>query len=206
MGILGHICLYIWLGLKNKSFQTTRHLTSADKLWAVFQSIWSSSMMHPGPSALEQLLMQQKQKQQRGQGTMNPPHWGQSGNPGNEGSINHGMLGLQDWPTQSPAGGSPLFCFLLSRGCKCSTSPLSVHEMSAVQQKEKPSGTLRPPGAFRRERGTAVCLTQLPDITASHLLHRACPQPRGKWKLRREGRWEKPTGTSQSFFPLWGIK
>uniref|UniRef100_A0A8C3BVT2 Nonsense-mediated mRNA decay factor n=1 Tax=Cairina moschata TaxID=8855 RepID=A0A8C3BVT2_CAIMO len=38
------------------------------------KSIWSSSMMHPGPSALEQLLMQQKQKQQRGQGTMNPPH------------------------------------------------------------------------------------------------------------------------------------
>uniref|UniRef100_A0A2K6KFT9 Uncharacterized protein n=2 Tax=Rhinopithecus TaxID=542827 RepID=A0A2K6KFT9_RHIBE len=47
------------------------------------------------------------------------------------------MLGLQDWPTQSPAGGSPLFCFLLSRGCKYSTSPLSVHEMFAVQQKEK---------------------------------------------------------------------
>nr|XP_048287035.1 nonsense-mediated mRNA decay factor SMG7 isoform X6 [Myodes glareolus] len=38
------------------------------------KSIWSSSMMHPGPSALEQLLMQQKQKQQRGQGAMNPPH------------------------------------------------------------------------------------------------------------------------------------
>ncbi|KAK2860993.1 hypothetical protein Q7C36_005159 [Tachysurus vachellii] len=39
-----------------------------------FKSIWSSSMMPPGPSALEQLLMQQKQKQQRGHGTMNPPH------------------------------------------------------------------------------------------------------------------------------------
>uniref|UniRef100_A0A8B9LR33 Nonsense-mediated mRNA decay factor n=1 Tax=Astyanax mexicanus TaxID=7994 RepID=A0A8B9LR33_ASTMX len=39
-----------------------------------FKSIWSSSMMQPGPSALEQLLMQQKQKQQRGHGTMNPPH------------------------------------------------------------------------------------------------------------------------------------
>ncbi|XP_046884201.1 protein SMG7 isoform X3 [Hypomesus transpacificus] len=38
------------------------------------KSIWSSSMMQPGPSALEQLLMQQKQKQQRGHGTMNPPH------------------------------------------------------------------------------------------------------------------------------------
>ncbi|MGH0128586.1 UNVERIFIED_CONTAM: hypothetical protein FKN15_030175 [Acipenser sinensis] len=38
------------------------------------KSIWSSSMMLPGPSALEQLLMQQKQKQQRGHGTMNPPH------------------------------------------------------------------------------------------------------------------------------------
>lgn len=39
------------------------------------QSIWSSSMMQPGPSALEQLLLQQKQKQQRGHGAMNPPHW-----------------------------------------------------------------------------------------------------------------------------------
>ncbi|XP_078297407.1 nonsense-mediated mRNA decay factor SMG7 isoform X5 [Panthera onca] len=57
-----------------ESLKISRHLTSADKLWAVFQSIWSSSMMHPGPSALEQLLMQQKQKQQRGQGAMNPPH------------------------------------------------------------------------------------------------------------------------------------
>ncbi|XP_045153791.1 protein SMG7 isoform X5 [Echinops telfairi] len=57
-----------------ESLKTTTHLTSADKIGAVFQSIWSSSMMHPGPSALEQLLMQQKQKQQRGQGTMNPPH------------------------------------------------------------------------------------------------------------------------------------
>ncbi|XP_017916187.1 PREDICTED: protein SMG7 isoform X5 [Capra hircus] len=57
-----------------ESLKTTRHVTSADKLWTVFQSIWSSSMMHPGPSALEQLLMQQKQKQQRGQGAMNPPH------------------------------------------------------------------------------------------------------------------------------------
>ncbi|KAJ8270243.1 hypothetical protein GJAV_G00112040 [Gymnothorax javanicus] len=37
------------------------------------KSIWSSSMMQPGPSALEQLLMQQ-QKQQRGHGPMNPPH------------------------------------------------------------------------------------------------------------------------------------
>uniref|UniRef100_A0A8P4FVZ2 Nonsense-mediated mRNA decay factor n=1 Tax=Dicentrarchus labrax TaxID=13489 RepID=A0A8P4FVZ2_DICLA len=37
-------------------------------------SIWSSSMMQPGPSALEQLLLQQKQKQQRGHGAMNPPH------------------------------------------------------------------------------------------------------------------------------------
>ncbi|XP_076828423.1 nonsense-mediated mRNA decay factor SMG7 isoform X1 [Brachyhypopomus gauderio] len=38
-----------------------------------FKSIWSSSMMPPGPSALEQLLMQQKQKQ-RGHRAMNPPH------------------------------------------------------------------------------------------------------------------------------------
>ncbi|XP_059200225.1 nonsense-mediated mRNA decay factor SMG7 isoform X1 [Centropristis striata] len=37
------------------------------------KSIWSSSMMQPGPSALEQLLLQQ-QKQQRGHGAMNPPH------------------------------------------------------------------------------------------------------------------------------------
>ncbi|KAJ8274536.1 hypothetical protein COCON_G00091610 [Conger conger] len=37
------------------------------------KSIWSSSMMQSGPSALEQLLMQQ-QKQQRGHGPMNPPH------------------------------------------------------------------------------------------------------------------------------------
>ena len=185
---------------KSDPFQTARHLTSADKPWAVFQSIWSSSMMHPGPSALEQLLMQQKQKQQRGQGTMNPPHWGQSGNPGSEGSISHGMLGLQDWPTQSPAGGSPLFCVSLLRGCKYSTSPLSVHEMSAVQQKEKTARNSPSPGAFRRERGTAVWLTQLPGIAASHLPRRACPQPRGKWELRREGRWGKPLGTSQSFF------
>lgn len=41
---------------------------------APLQSIWSSSMMQPGPSALEQLLLQQKQKQQRGHGAMNPPH------------------------------------------------------------------------------------------------------------------------------------
>ncbi|XP_068196457.1 nonsense-mediated mRNA decay factor SMG7 isoform X2 [Antennarius striatus] len=38
------------------------------------QSIWSSSMMQPGQSALEQLLLQQQQKQQRGHGAMNPPH------------------------------------------------------------------------------------------------------------------------------------
>uniref|UniRef100_A0A8C4Z3B7 Nonsense-mediated mRNA decay factor n=1 Tax=Gadus morhua TaxID=8049 RepID=A0A8C4Z3B7_GADMO len=37
-------------------------------------SIWSSSMRQPGPSALEQLLLQQKQKQQRAHGNMNPPH------------------------------------------------------------------------------------------------------------------------------------
>ncbi|KAG7273396.1 hypothetical protein CRUP_037458 [Coryphaenoides rupestris] len=36
------------------------------------KSIWSSSMMQPGPSALEQLLLQQKQ--QRAHGNMNPPH------------------------------------------------------------------------------------------------------------------------------------
>ncbi|XP_078074457.1 nonsense-mediated mRNA decay factor SMG7 isoform X3 [Mustelus asterias] len=47
---------------------------SSTLLMDSFKSIWSSSMMHPGPSALEQLLMQQKQKQQRGLGTLNPPH------------------------------------------------------------------------------------------------------------------------------------
>uniref|UniRef100_A0A3B4BEU3 DNA/RNA-binding domain-containing protein n=1 Tax=Periophthalmus magnuspinnatus TaxID=409849 RepID=A0A3B4BEU3_9GOBI len=39
------------------------------------QSFWSSSMMQPGLSPLEQLLLQQqKQKQQHAHGTMNPPH------------------------------------------------------------------------------------------------------------------------------------
>lgn len=52
----------------------TKSFTRGWGAGAVFQSIWSSSMLHPGPSALEQLLMQQKQKQQRGHGTMNPPH------------------------------------------------------------------------------------------------------------------------------------
>ncbi|XP_015491152.1 protein SMG7 isoform X8 [Parus major] len=47
---------------------------SSAVLMESLKSIWSSSMMHPGPSALEQLLMQQKQKQQRGQGAMNQPH------------------------------------------------------------------------------------------------------------------------------------
>ncbi|KAM4604642.1 nonsense-mediated mRNA decay factor SMG7 [Polymixia lowei] len=48
--------------------------SSSTPLLDSLKSIWSSSMMQPGPSALEQLLMQQKQKQQRGHGTMNPPH------------------------------------------------------------------------------------------------------------------------------------
>ncbi|KAL2097853.1 hypothetical protein ACEWY4_007060 [Coilia grayii] len=47
---------------------------SSNNLLDSLKSIWSSSMMQPGPSALEQLLMQQKQKQQRGHGPMNPPH------------------------------------------------------------------------------------------------------------------------------------
>ncbi|XP_033838334.1 nonsense-mediated mRNA decay factor SMG7 isoform X2 [Periophthalmus magnuspinnatus] len=39
------------------------------------KSFWSSSMMQPGLSPLEQLLLQQqKQKQQHAHGTMNPPH------------------------------------------------------------------------------------------------------------------------------------
>uniref|UniRef100_A0A3B4V2C6 Nonsense-mediated mRNA decay factor n=1 Tax=Seriola dumerili TaxID=41447 RepID=A0A3B4V2C6_SERDU len=49
-------------------------LLSVDPVLSPLQSIWSSSMMQPGPSALEQLLLQQKQKQQRGHGAMNPPH------------------------------------------------------------------------------------------------------------------------------------
>ncbi|KAL3989099.1 hypothetical protein ACER0C_013417 [Sarotherodon galilaeus] len=48
--------------------------SSSTVLLDSLKSIWSSSMMQPGPSALEQLLLQQKQKQQRGHGTMNPPH------------------------------------------------------------------------------------------------------------------------------------
>ncbi|XP_061695358.1 nonsense-mediated mRNA decay factor SMG7 isoform X2 [Syngnathoides biaculeatus] len=48
--------------------------SSSSVLLDSFKSIWSSSMMQPGPSALEQLLLQQKQKQQRGHGAMNPPH------------------------------------------------------------------------------------------------------------------------------------
>uniref|UniRef100_A0A3Q3VTA5 Nonsense-mediated mRNA decay factor n=1 Tax=Mola mola TaxID=94237 RepID=A0A3Q3VTA5_MOLML len=47
---------------------------SSSVLLDSLKSIWSSSMMQPGPSALEQLLLQQKQKQQRGHGAMNPPH------------------------------------------------------------------------------------------------------------------------------------
>uniref|UniRef100_A0A8C0GAF6 Uncharacterized protein n=1 Tax=Chelonoidis abingdonii TaxID=106734 RepID=A0A8C0GAF6_CHEAB len=78
------------------------------------------------------------------------------------------MLGLQDSPTQSCAGGSPLFCSLLSGGRKCSTNPLSVHEMSAVQQKT--SGTLpspQPPGG--REELLFVSLSNLisPPLTFS---------------------------------------
>ncbi|XP_034468702.1 protein SMG7 isoform X1 [Hippoglossus hippoglossus] len=48
--------------------------SSSTVLLDSLKSIWSSSMMQPGPSALEQLLLQQKQKQQRGHGAMNPPH------------------------------------------------------------------------------------------------------------------------------------
>ncbi|XP_072275863.1 nonsense-mediated mRNA decay factor SMG7 isoform X2 [Pyxicephalus adspersus] len=51
----------------------TREDSSA-ALMESLKSIWSTTMMHPGPSALEQLLMQQKEKQQRGHGSLNPPH------------------------------------------------------------------------------------------------------------------------------------
>nr|KAF6414413.1 SMG7 nonsense mediated mRNA decay factor [Molossus molossus] len=67
-----------WHQTSTPSGTWTGHGPSVEDSSAVLmeslKSIWSSSMMHPGPSALEQLLMQQKQKQQRGQGTMNPPH------------------------------------------------------------------------------------------------------------------------------------
>ncbi|XP_068604685.1 nonsense-mediated mRNA decay factor SMG7 [Brachionichthys hirsutus] len=48
--------------------------SSSTVLLDSFKSIWSSSMMQPGQSALEQLVLQQQQKQQRGHGAMNPPH------------------------------------------------------------------------------------------------------------------------------------
>ncbi|XP_060252667.1 nonsense-mediated mRNA decay factor SMG7 isoform X16 [Ovis aries] len=67
-----------WHQASTPSGSWTGHGPSMEDSSAVLmeslKSIWSSSMMHPGPSALEQLLMQQKQKQQRGQGAMNPPH------------------------------------------------------------------------------------------------------------------------------------
>ncbi|XP_039108909.1 protein SMG7 isoform X5 [Hyaena hyaena] len=67
-----------WHQASSPSGTWTGHGPSMEDSSAVLmeslKSIWSSSMMHPGPSALEQLLMQQKQKQQRGQGAMNPPH------------------------------------------------------------------------------------------------------------------------------------
>ncbi|XP_062067464.1 nonsense-mediated mRNA decay factor SMG7 isoform X2 [Lepus europaeus] len=46
---------------------------SSAVLMESLKSIWSSSMTRPGPSALEQLFMQQQQ-QQRGRGAVNPPH------------------------------------------------------------------------------------------------------------------------------------
>ncbi|XP_078143952.1 nonsense-mediated mRNA decay factor SMG7 [Centroberyx gerrardi] len=56
------------------SQETPMEESSSTVLLDSLKSIWSSSMMQPGPSALEQLLLQQKQKQQRGHGAMNPPH------------------------------------------------------------------------------------------------------------------------------------
>ncbi|XP_075038344.1 nonsense-mediated mRNA decay factor SMG7 isoform X4 [Mixophyes fleayi] len=54
--------------------QSNTREDSSAALMESLKSIWSTTMMHPGPSALEQLLMQQKEKQQRGQGSLNPPH------------------------------------------------------------------------------------------------------------------------------------
>uniref|UniRef100_A0A8D0EU54 Uncharacterized protein n=1 Tax=Strix occidentalis caurina TaxID=311401 RepID=A0A8D0EU54_STROC len=61
------------------------------------------------------------------------------------------MLGLQDWPTQSCAGGSPLFCSLLSGGRKCSTDPLSVHKTSAVQENNIRNSPIPGPSGGREE-------------------------------------------------------
>uniref|UniRef100_A0A8B9QF84 Uncharacterized protein n=1 Tax=Apteryx owenii TaxID=8824 RepID=A0A8B9QF84_APTOW len=61
------------------------------------------------------------------------------------------MLGLQDWPTQSCAGGSPLFCSLLSGGRKCSTNPLSVHKMSAARESNIRNSPTPGPSGGREE-------------------------------------------------------
>uniref|UniRef100_A0A7N8YC70 Nonsense-mediated mRNA decay factor n=1 Tax=Mastacembelus armatus TaxID=205130 RepID=A0A7N8YC70_9TELE len=58
----------------SSSAESPMEESSSTVLLDSLKSIWSSSMMQPGPSALEQLLLQQKQKQQRGHGAMNPPH------------------------------------------------------------------------------------------------------------------------------------
>uniref|UniRef100_A0A8C6ZZ56 Uncharacterized protein n=1 Tax=Nothoprocta perdicaria TaxID=30464 RepID=A0A8C6ZZ56_NOTPE len=61
------------------------------------------------------------------------------------------MLGLQDWPTQSCAGGSPLFCSLLSGGRKCSTDPLSVHKTSAARESNTRNSPTPGPSGGREE-------------------------------------------------------
>uniref|UniRef100_A0A8P0TIP4 Uncharacterized protein n=1 Tax=Canis lupus familiaris TaxID=9615 RepID=A0A8P0TIP4_CANLF len=95
------------------------------------------------------------------------------------------MLGLQDWPIQSPAGGSPLFCFLLSRGCKCSTGVLGVHEMS---QCNKTKTTIRnspsPWGLPEGERN--CCLSH--SVT---WYHRLSPSPSCMSPATREVKAEK---------------
>lgn len=109
-------------------------------------------MMHPGPSALEQLLMQQKQKQQRGQGAMNPPHWGHSSDPGNEGSINHGMLGLQDWPTQSLQVAALLSVSCCREGVSVPPARWVCTKCSQCNKKKKPIRNSGSPGLSGGER------------------------------------------------------
>lgn len=120
-----------------------------------------------------------------------------------EGSINHGMLGLQDWPTRSCAGGSPLFCSLLSGGRKCSTDPLSVHKTSAVRGKPTP-GTLPSLGPLEGERN--CCLAH--SVT---WYHRLSPSPScmslATWeaKAENEGQMgEANENFSNLFSSLWG--
>lgn len=52
----------------------------------------------------------------------------------------------------------PLFCSLMSGGCKCSTNPLSMHENECSAMENQHQELSHPTRAFWRERGTAVYL------------------------------------------------